>query len=137
MDEQECRQRYPDDPNISNDEVLLRRIPPRHFFVDENLGRTRPSSAAFEDDPDRDPMSVYVAGVIATEGRSPNSLLAGHSGFALAGLLSGVVREYKQTIHPDGRDDKAHAVVCGPKNGRTRRAFAKLCYWVIPPAEGE
>jgi hypothetical protein len=135
MDEQECGRRFPDDPKVSGDEVLFRRIPPRHFFLDENLGCTRPSSAAFEDDADGDPMSVYLAGVIAGEGRPPDSVLAGHVGFALAGLPARTARDQRQTVHPDGRDDTAHAVVCGPKTSSRRRAFAKLCHWVIPPAK--
>jgi hypothetical protein len=35
--------------------TLWRRIPPFHFFFDENLGRNRPSTAAFEDHPDGTP----------------------------------------------------------------------------------
>lgn len=137
MNEHECGQRFPDDPNVHDDEVVLRRIPPRHFFLDENLGRVRPSSAAFEDDADGDPMSVYLAGVIAGEGRTPDTVLVGHESFALGGLCGRTVRNFRQTIHPDGRDDTAHAVVCGPKTDRTRRAFAKQCHWVVPPPVSE
>jgi hypothetical protein len=49
---------YTDDLNIGNEANLWRRIPPWHFFFDENLGRTRPSKAAFEDDDSGHPMSV-------------------------------------------------------------------------------
>lgn len=41
---------YRDDPTISDDADLWRRIPPWHIVSDENIGVMRPSSAAFEDD---------------------------------------------------------------------------------------
>ena len=34
---------YNDDPTIPHDAELWRRIPPWHFFHDENLGQIRPS----------------------------------------------------------------------------------------------
>lgn len=133
MDEQECGTRFPNDPAIPDNEVLCRRVPPWHFFLDENLGRVRPSSAAFEDDDDGDPMSVYLFGVVQAEQRSAESLLNGHAGYALSGLTAGLAREHRQTVHPDGRGDSAHAVVCGPKTDRTRRNFARSSHWVVPP----
>jgi hypothetical protein len=60
---------YIDDPTISDETELWRRIPPWHFFHDENLGRIRPSSAAFENHPDGSPMSV----LLATEGGTPET----------------------------------------------------------------
>jgi hypothetical protein len=53
---------YSDDPSIPDDAELWRRIPPWHFVDDENLRQIRPSSAAFEDDPDGSPMSVILGG---------------------------------------------------------------------------
>jgi len=134
MDERECGLLFPDDRSVPDDEVLLRRIPRWHVFHDENMGRVRPSSAAFEDDGDGDPMSVYLSGIIQSEKRTPDSVLAGHADYALAGLSAGLVRELQQTVHPDARDDTAHEVVCGSKTDRTRRNFAKRSHWVIPPA---
>jgi hypothetical protein len=65
-----CTDHYPDDPTIPDEADLLRRIPPRHFYLDQNLGRIRPSSAAFEDDDDEDPMSVYLSTVLKAENRA-------------------------------------------------------------------
>jgi len=52
---------YSDDPTIPDDAERWRRIPPWHFFHDENLRQIRPSSAAFEDHPNGSPMSVLLA----------------------------------------------------------------------------
>ena len=133
MDQSECALKFPDSPSVADADLLLRRVPPWHFYLDENIGRIRPSSAAFEDDQDGDPMSVYLSPVIDSEMRKPESVLAGHSEYALAGLTAAIVRQQRQTVHTDPADDTAHAVVCGPKTDRTRRTFAKQCQWVIPP----
>jgi hypothetical protein len=132
MAETNCAEKFPDDPGVLHQTVLFRRIPPWHFVTD-GTGKKRPSSAAFEDDRDGDPMSVYVSAIIEAEGRSPGSVIVGHPGFALAGIPAGLARERGQTVHPDGRDDTAHGVVCGKKTDSVRRAFAKQCIWVIEP----
>lgn len=64
---EECARNFPDDATVAESVALLRRIPPKHFCFDDNLGRWRPSSAAFEDDEDGDPMSVYRKDVIDWE----------------------------------------------------------------------
>jgi hypothetical protein len=60
---------YVDDASIADGAELWRRIPSWHFIYDENLGRMRPSTAAFEDHPNRSPMSVLLADVIFRGGR--------------------------------------------------------------------
>jgi hypothetical protein len=57
--------------------ALRRRIPPWHFYYDERLGRMRPGSAAFEDDTDGDPMSMYRTDVIESEGASVHRVMVG------------------------------------------------------------
>lgn len=135
-----CLENFPNDPSISNEEDLLRRIPPWHFFTDSNLGGlVRPSSAAFEDDDDGDPMSVYLSSVLVAEQREPNSVLTGHQGFGLASITAGLARECNQTVHPDPLpDETSHAVVCGDKESGKKKAvkrkFAQGAKWVVAPA---
>jgi hypothetical protein len=88
MGETNCAEKFPDDPSVLHQTVLFRRIPPWHFVTD-GTGKNRPSSAAFEDDRDGDPMSVYVSAIIEAEGWSPGSVIVGHLGFALAGIPAG------------------------------------------------
>lgn len=129
-----CREHFPDDPSIEDDTGLLRRVPPWHFIMDQNLSRTRPSSAAFEDDDDNDPMSVCLATVLAAEDRNPESVLAGHNGYASASITAGLARAHDQTVHPDPLpEESAHAVVCGDKKTSVKRAFSRTAVWIIEP----
>lgn len=131
---EDCARNFPDDPAISDEAALLRRIPPWHFVSDEKLGRTRPSSAAFEDDADGDPMSVYRRDVIESEGADLQRVMVGHLGFGLASLTAGQVRSKHQTVFPDPLpEESSHAKVCGQKTDAVRRWFAKQAIWVIPP----
>jgi hypothetical protein len=133
-----CLEHFPDDPSVKDETELLRRIPPRHFFRDENLGLIRPSSAAFEDDDDYDPMSVYLTSVLAAERREVTCVLAGHDGYGLASITAAVAREKKQTVHPDPLpEETSHAVVCGDKrsgnNKSAKKTFAKSAKWIVAP----
>lgn len=133
-----CLEHFPDDPSIGDESELLRRIPPYHFFRDDNLGTVRPSSAAFEDDGDNHPMSVYLGTILATEHREASSVLAGHLGYALASITAGVAREKDQTVHPDPLPEEvSHAVVCGDKRSgkknSAKKKFAITARWVVSP----
>ena len=121
---------YEDDPTIGHDAELWRRIPPWHFYRDPNDGSTRPSSAAFEDDSDHDPMSI----VLGEECAGPASVLAGHDSYALAAFTARLAREKGQKLVRDPLpDEPAHGLVVGTKTTSTRRAFAKHSRWVVEP----
>jgi hypothetical protein len=105
-----------------------------HFYFDQRLKRMRPSSAAFEDDADGDPMSVYRNDVIDSEGGEVQRVMTGHQGFALAGLTAGKFRSKGQTVHPDPLpEESSHCKACGSKPESVRRWFAREAAWVIPP----
>lgn len=130
----ECARNFPDDPTVADATELLRRIPPRHIVFDVKLGRERPSSAAFEDDEDGDPMSVYRVDVIKSEGASEERVMVGHAGFGLASLTAGQMRSKDQTVFSAPLPaESSHAKVCGPKPHSVRRWFAKQAIWVMPP----
>ena len=80
---------YRDDPTIANDAPLWRRIPPWHFVFDENIGKWRPSSAAFDDHPDGSPMSAVLGQQVINSGRTAASILDAYEGFALAYFTAG------------------------------------------------
>lgn len=127
---------YVDDPSVADAAVLWRRIPPWHFVLDENLGGFRPSSAAFENNPNGSPMSVVLADDVAASGRSPQDVLAGHAGFALAAFAAGLARECRQGVMRDPLpEEAAHALVFGEKPERVGRRIAKSATWVIPPGD--
>jgi hypothetical protein len=121
---------YSDDPTIPDDAELWRRIPPWHFVHDENWEQIRPSSAAFEDDPDGSPMSV----ILGAEAGDPQRAIAGHQGFALASITAALARGLGLGVARDPHpDEPAHAVVFGKKNKRVSRTLARGCRWVVPP----
>ncbi len=139
-----CSDNFPDDPSIQNDTGLFRRIPPWHHVFDGNQNRWRPSSAAFQDDGDGDPMSVYLSSVLTAEQRDPSTVLAGHVGYSLASISAGLARSKDQTVHPDPLpEETSHAVVCGEKGtnrkNAPRKVFASQAVWIVlnpppPPA---
>ncbi len=128
---------YVDDCSIPDDAFLWRRIPQQHFVLDANLGRQRPSSAAFEDHPNGTPMSVMLAAEVIRTERGPEDVLAGHEGFALAEFRAGLARSLNQGVARDPvPEEPAHAVVFGKKSGSVRKTLAKESEWVIaPPGE--
>ena len=128
---------FPDDPTVADSVALLRRIPHWHFHFDIKLGKMRPRSAAFEDDDDGDPMSVYRRDIIEAEGTAVQRVMIGHGGYALASLTAGQFRSKQQTVFPDPLpEESSHAKICGPKSESTRRWFAKQAEWVIAPPVG-
>ena len=80
---------FTEDKSIGDEEVLWRRIPPWHLIFDENLGRTRPSKAAFDDHPNGSPMSILLAAAVLESGRSAEQVLDAHNGFAMAAITAG------------------------------------------------
>jgi len=131
---EDCAKNFPYDPKVKHGVALLRRAPPKHFHFDEHLGHWRPSSAAFEDDNDGDPMSVYRQDVIEAEGGSVIRVMTGHDEYTLASLTAGQVRSKDQTVHPDPLPEElSHTQVCGSKPKSTCRWFATQSAWAIPP----
>ena len=124
---------YTDDQTIPDDAILWRRIPPWHFTYDRRERRWRPSSAAFEDDPDGDPMSV----IIAAESRSPEAALADlHRDYGLVAISARLARERGQMIvRAPTPEEPAHAYVVGNKAESVRKAFARQAAWVVRPPD--
>jgi hypothetical protein len=123
---------YRDDPTIADDAELWRRIPPWHIILDENIGDIRPSSAAFEDDPDGAPMSAYLG----NECKDPQIALAGHEGFGLVAITAKMARECNQIIvRQPVTGPPGHVVVVGKKTDSVRKKFARAAAkrWIFRP----
>jgi hypothetical protein len=102
--------------------------------LDRNLGRWRPTSAAFDDHPDGSPMSVHLASVLDARGLAVATILAGHDRYAVASIIVALARANGQGICRKPKDDDpAHAEVFGPKPASIRKKFAKASDWVIAP----
>lgn len=123
---------FRDDATIPDDAELWRRVPPQHFVLDENEGAIRPSSAAFDDDRDGSPMSVFIG----SEMESTDPALAVHDGYALASFTAGEARDCGQRLMRDPLPGSpAHAVVFGPKPKSVRKKLGRAARWVVPPPE--
>lgn len=95
----------------------------------------RPSSASFEDDPDGEPMSVYLA----DECKDPQLALAGHKGFGLVAITAGLARQCNQiVVRQPVPGPPGHGVVAGKKTDSVRKKFARFAAtrWVIRPSVG-
>ena len=127
---------YKNDLSIADAARLWRRIPPWHFVFDGNLQRWRPSSAAFDNDPDGSPMSALLEELVLARGRSPIEALSGFEGYGLAAITAGLARACGQGVaHDPTPQEAAHAVVFGVKPKSIQRRLAKGSIWVVPPPQ--
>jgi hypothetical protein len=125
---------YEDDSSVDGE--LWRRIPPWHFVYDARLDRVRPSSSAFDNDPDGHPMSIVIADVAAEAGRSPETALAGFEKFALAEFASEVARGIGQKlVRQPTVEEPAHGLVVGATPRSVRKRLAGSSHWVVAPPE--
>jgi hypothetical protein len=119
---------------LAEDDLFLRRVP--SIWVVEGDDGLRPSSQAFNNDPEGGPMSGYLDGLFARLGLERHQVVEGMSGFFVAGLTVGfLVREQQEVRHdpidpPKHCCDPAHAGVSGSKANKRRARFAKSARWV-------
>lgn len=128
---------FPDDPDIPDDTLLLRRIvthKPGWVAKDGATGALRPSSGAFEDHPNGTPMSVVLENKLREAGRPLEDALSGHDGFALAAITAGQARALGLRVAVDPQDDEpAHGIVIGKKTQGIKRKLARAAQWIVPP----
>jgi hypothetical protein len=124
---------YEDDRTIDDPSILWRRIHPDYVIYDENLGRHRPTSQAFQNQRGTNTISVVLAEVVCRDNRGPESVLANHDGYSLAQLTAGLARSLAQGVARDPvPQEPAHAVVFGEKPKSVTSALAKRCDWGSP-----
>ena len=123
-----------DDDSIQNNDALYRRIPNVQIVYNENLGESRPTSKAFQNESNQNAMSVSHAIKLVNNGRSPADLISKYPDSCLASITAGLARKYNQIVYFDEIDeDISHTHIEGNKSKSCRRAFAKISLWVIPP----
>lgn len=127
-------QAFRDDPSISDDSALWRRISPKWIVPDESGSGYRISSQAFQNHPADESMSVHLAEEMARNGLSASDAVKAFPGYSLVSITAGLARECSQRVARDPLpDDPAHAVVDGKKTKAVRRRFSNEARWVIPP----
>jgi hypothetical protein len=123
-----------DDRSIADQAALWRLIHPNWIVQDDNERGWRISSAAFDDSKDGSPLSVLLAEVIASTGRTADDLLAQFTGYGLAAITAGSARAQRQGVSRTPRpNEPAHASVFGKKTGSVKRALARAANWVHLP----
>jgi hypothetical protein len=121
---------YENDPTISDQERLLRRIHEQQIVPDENReGTFRVSSGAFRDKE----LSIVIESLLRESGRRPDDVVANHDFHSLVAITAGLARKYEQAIVRDPEpDEPAHGLVYGNKKQRQcDRALAASAEWVV------
>jgi hypothetical protein len=112
---------------ISDDDALLRRIHPLQIVEDKNLGRRRPSSAAFTD-PE---LSTDSEALLEKHGLDSSFCIQNHAGYSLARVEVQFARASGMEVTNTPKErNPAHTDVIGKKTEATQRKFAKHATWV-------
>jgi hypothetical protein len=122
---------FEDDPSITAEERLFRRIP-RTWIAWDEQGQASISSAAFKDEE----LSVNLESVMARDGRLPEDAIRKHPSYGLAAITAGHARFYRQCVARDPiEDEPAHGVVYGQKKrGGVAGKLRDRAIWVVTPA---
>jgi hypothetical protein len=123
----------PDDPSITDDTLLYRRVTEQHYRQDVD-GWTF-TSGLFDNTSDgKQEMSVVIASKLAEDGRTIEDLAV--SGTGWVAITAGAVRHEGQAVaHAPETDEPAHGAVCGTKGTKKRRRMKEAAEWVIYPDE--
>jgi hypothetical protein len=117
------------DPLISDEVVLWRRVHPDQLVHNSNLNETRPTSQAFQNTSGSDGMSVNIADettiVDTLRGFEDHFIVSLGVGF-VRGLNQGVVR--KPLV-----DNPAHAEVTGKKTKSIKKKLSNASTWIVSP----
>jgi len=119
---------------IEWDDLVLRRVPDV-WVVRDPLG-PRPSSQAFNNDGDGEPMSGYLDSSLREHSLSRADIVADHDGFYAVALQVGLLLDEEQSvlrdpIEPPGHIcDPAHATVAGTKANNRRKRLSRAARWV-------
>jgi hypothetical protein len=130
---------FSDDPSIPDDTEIWRCVHPEHIIFDEKRNRQRPTSSAFTDNSNGDPMSAFIA----AECGGVDALLRGLPGFYIVRLTAEALRACGQIVarDPEG-GGPGHVVIVGDKRRkvdyegkrvRAREVLALNSEWVVAP----
>lgn len=122
------------DESVPQDATLWRRIPDRHW-VDDGRGGKRPSSAAYEDDPDGSPTSVTIAAE-STVARCLDPVRALSSLFAVAQFPAKAATDKGLAVRRQPTaQEPAHALLIGNKTKSVRNHLVTNSTWAHRPGE--
>jgi hypothetical protein len=124
-----------DDPPISDDVNLYRRITPQWLFRVPDAACVRASSGAFQ----TEALSVVVGDTLESFGLAPEDVVRGWPDNALVVFAARDARAVGLTVvrSPEGPSelDQAHGLVFGRKTTSRKRALHEASTWVVAPAD--
>lgn len=127
-----------DDPTVSDDERLLRRVPPQLIVWNENIRARQVSTGAFSNSSDGSGMSVSLAGVLKAACLPEENVIRGYDGFGLVAIKAGLARAQSQGVtRVPTETDPSHAEVVGKKTRAVKQAFKREATWIVCPAPPE
>lgn len=117
------------DPSISDEVVLWRRVHPDQLVHNTNLNEMRPTSQAFQNTSGSDGMSVNIADETTAE-----DTLRGYEGHFIVSLGVGFVRGLNQgVVRKPLTNNPAHAEVTGNKTKSVKKKLSNAAIWVVAP----
>ena len=133
-----------DDPNIGDEDRIIRRIAEHHLTPDENFGDTRISSQAFKPSSDGSGLSVDIEQLILADGKDPREWLITPPFIGAVSFPAAAARGHGCRIgydpiknHPTLPDNPYHGAVWGPaptphkiSNG-TQKALLRKSTWYV------
>ena len=122
------------DTSIPDDAILWRLVNP-HFQKDDGHGGIRFTTQAFQNRPESQATSFFLADVVRESGRVVEDLVADRPGFGVVAISVRDVRSLGLKVIRDPTDDEpAHVLVPGKKTGAIRTGLKKAAQWVVRPS---
>jgi hypothetical protein len=119
-----------DDPALTGELLLYRRIPPKGDRVTWENGVPIPSTQNFRDKENE--LSLYIANET-----TPQAVLQGHDGFGLIQLRAqdfrDVYAEYGKLLvicRDDEEPENGHVLICGKPTPSMKEKLRNLAQWV-------
>ena len=133
------------DPEIADDDTLIRRVNPEHHFtMDRNSGKTRLSSKAFSASSPSlgGGMSIDIANKILDAGLDLKTFVTTPKYIASVKFKASAARGVGLLVGSSPTDDNPyHGEVWSPDRGRFKssqqRALLNACQWLHKPEELE
>lgn len=125
-----CQSARQDDPTITADEWLLRRVHPKQLVKDDDTGKARVSTSVFRDKE----LSINIESVLRSNNEMAADCLRNYSHHLLVCFTAGQARFYQQIVCRDPLPlNLSHGLVCGSKSSRrVLEGLRASAVWVLP-----
>jgi hypothetical protein len=121
---------YQNDPAITNESRLFRRIHPSQLVWDDETGLARVSSGAFRDLD----LSISIEAILTIHELTFEHCLALFQNYKLVSLTAQNGRDNQQIVCSDPTEDEpSHGLIFGTKTSRVRNNLRDASKWIIPP----